>query len=207
MGPLPVRVYVAPGRQAEVLWRLCAGANLGSGLNTQGMFWEDLQPSTVAFHVLLHSYGSTTTNTTIDPLSHSHRLLPSAFLFSLSLLGSLCGSVCVCAHMLCQPGWKLLCKVVTGFHDVVLEVSMCKCASAGRWFLHCIFWWSLSYGDFHFLGNSKWRLSAGGAKSVFFSLLDWHLFNSYSKSVHHVLQQIQQILVHKQNREQQLHYK
>lgn len=59
----------------------CAGVNLGCGLNTQGMFWEDLQPSAVAFHILLHSCGSAATNTTIDPLSRSHTLLPLAFLF------------------------------------------------------------------------------------------------------------------------------
>lgn len=37
--PLPVWVYVAPGRQAVGFsWHLCAGFNLGSGLNTRGMF-------------------------------------------------------------------------------------------------------------------------------------------------------------------------
>lgn len=77
-----MRVYVAPGRQAEVLWRLCAGFNLGSGLNTQGMFLEDLQPSAAAFHILPHSCGSAATNTTIDPLSYSHTLLASAFLLA-----------------------------------------------------------------------------------------------------------------------------
>ena len=118
VGPLPVWVYVAPGRQAEVLWRLCAGVNLGSRLNTQRMFWEDLQPSAVAFHILLHSCGSAATNTTIDPLSHSHWLLPSAFLFSLSLLGSAC--VCVMSARLrntLQSGHRS--------PDVVSEVLMC----------------------------------------------------------------------------------
>lgn len=96
-GPLPVWVYVAPGRQAEVLWRLCAGFNLGSRLNTQGMFWGDLQLAAAAFHILLHSCGSATTNTTIDPLSYSltHTPPPNPPVFLFSLSESVCVPVCV----------------------------------------------------------------------------------------------------------------
>lgn len=75
----------SPRRQAEVLWHLCAGFNLGSGLNTQGMFWRDLQPISSSFsytapilweHHHKHSYWST--------VILSHTLLTLAFAFSLS---------------------------------------------------------------------------------------------------------------------------